>query len=299
MSTLLLDPVHMLAFDHRQVLRDLLGAPDETEADAYERLSDGKLLVAEATAELAAGGVAGIGLLIDEEYGADAARYAAHNGVSLAMPVEASRTKIIEFQYGDDYPQHVTAFGPDIVKLLVFHNPADDDERQRIQFQRTLEVSRWCEEHDYALMLEILLPATVEQLASVDGSDERFVDELQTELLRRSIEQYQDAGVEPDLWKVIGLPTAADFEVIAKQARTGGRDHVGCIVLGNGASVDQVETWLATAAGVPGFTGFAVGRSIWLEPLKAYYFEGLSREDARRQIRDSFSTLVRAFSGGR
>ncbi|QPZ38244.1 2-deoxy-5-keto-D-gluconate 6-phosphate aldolase domain-containing protein [Paramicrobacterium chengjingii] len=298
MSTLF-DPIHILAFDHRQVLRDMLGTPDESEAAAYERLSDGKQLVAEAAAELAASGAAGVGLLIDEEYGADAARFAADNGVTLAMPVEASRTKIIEYQYGDDYPQHVTAFGPDIVKLLVFHNPGDDAERQRIQFERTLEVSRWCKQNDYALMLEILLPATPEQLDSVDGSNERFVDELQTELLRESIKQYQDAGIEPDLWKVVGLPSAADFKVVAGQARADGRDHVGCIVLGNGAGVTQVETWLATAAGVEGFTGFAVGRSIWFEPLKAYYFDGLSRDEARARIVNSFSTLIRAFSSGR
>lgn len=298
MSTLF-DPVHMLAFDHRQVLRDMLGAPGETDEQAYARLSDGKLLVAEAAAQLAASGSGGIGLLIDEEYGADAARYASERGVTLAMPVEASRTKILEYQYGEEYPQHVDAFRPEIVKLLVFHNPHDDDERQRVQLERTLEVSRWCRQNGYALMLEILLPATADQLTSVGGSEQRFVAELQTELLRRSIEQYQEFGVEPDLWKLIGVPSAADYQVLAAQARSGGRDHVGCIVLGNGAAMDQVETWLATAAGVEGFTGFAVGRSIWFEPLKAYFFDGLSRDEARQQICDAFQALIRAFDSGR
>lgn len=291
--------VNMLAFDHRQVLRDLLGKDGETAAAERRRLSDGKSVVVEALELMTVQGIEDVGILVDEEYGADAARAAKKHGISLAMPVEASRTEILEFQYGGDYPEHVESFKPDIVKLLVFHNPNDDSKRRATQIARTLEVSRWCETHDYLFMLEMLVPPTPEQSAAVGGDRERFTRELHTELLRRSIEQYQDTGVEPDLWKVEGLPSVRDFDVIAQQARAGRRDQVGCIVLGNGANLDRVEEWLNMAASVEGFTGFAVGRSIWYEPLRAFYFDGVNREETKDRIADAFARLAMAFGRGR
>lgn len=291
-------PIHMLAFDHRQVLRDMLGRPGEDEAAERQRLSDGKSLVVESLLQLTRHGIPGVGVLVDEEYGAEAAYAAKERGISLAMPVEASRTTILEYQYGDDYPQHVESFRPDIVKLLVFHNPDDPVERAQTQIDRTLEVSQWCASNGYPFMLEMLVPPTEEQLSRVGGSRERFYEEMHTELLRTAVEQYQKAGIEPALWKVEGLPKLEDFELIARQARSGNRSHVGCIVLGNGASIDRVKQWLVMAAAVEGFTGFAVGRSIWHEPLRAYYFDGVSREETREKISESFTALVNAFQHG-
>jgi len=82
-----------------------------------------------------------------------------------------------------------------------------------------------------------------------------------------AIRELQDAGVEPDIWKIEGLDRRADCERIVAAARRGGRDSVGCIVLGRGEDEAKVREWLTTAAGVPGFIGFAVGRTDFWEPL--------------------------------
>jgi 5-dehydro-2-deoxygluconokinase len=50
-------------------------------------------------------------------------------------------------------------------------------------------------------------------------------------------------------------------------ARRGGRDKVGCIILGRGEDDQKVRQWLTTAAGVEDFIGFAVGRTAFGEPL--------------------------------
>ena len=42
-----------------------------------------------------------------------------------------------------------------------------------------------------------------------------------------------------------------------RQTRAGGRDQVGCVVLGRGADEAQVDAWLRAGAGVPGYLGFA------------------------------------------
>ena len=58
--------------------------------------------------------------------------------------------------------------------------------------------------------------------------------------------------------------------MLAEQTRVGGRDQVTCVLLGRGASNEKVDHWLAQAAPVDGFIGFAIGRSIWGGPLKAF-----------------------------
>jgi myo-inositol catabolism protein IolC len=75
--------------------------------------------------------------------------------------------------------------------------------------------------------------------------------------------------VEPDVWKVEGIDRRDDCERIAAQARSGGRDAVRCIVLGRGANQERVFGWLREGAGAAGFMGFAIGRTIWADPLES------------------------------
>uniref|UniRef100_UPI00397883F3 2-deoxy-5-keto-D-gluconate 6-phosphate aldolase domain-containing protein n=1 Tax=Pseudomonas aeruginosa TaxID=287 RepID=UPI00397883F3 len=79
----------------------------------------------------------------------------------------------------------------------------------------------------------------------------------------QAIRELQHAGVEPDLWKIEGLDRREDCEAVVAAARSGGRDHVGCIVLGRGENDQKVREWLGTARKVPGFIGFAVGRTVF------------------------------------
>lgn len=75
--------------------------------------------------------------------------------------------------------------------------------------------------------------------------------------MMESIKELQAAGVEPDVWKIEGLDHREDCVTIAATARRGGRDNVGCIILGRGSNDQKVVQWLRNAAGVPGFIGFA------------------------------------------
>lgn len=294
-----LTPLYMLAFDHRQVLRDAVGRPGEDPAVQRERLSDGKQLVYEGLLRAVDEGLPRehTGILIDEEYGAPQARAAKAAGLHLAMPVEASRSRILEFQYGDEFAQHIEDFDPDIVKVLVFHNPADADDRIATQVELLRTVSRWARKNDKPFMLELLIRPHEDQLAEAGGSQERFHAEQHTELLRRSIEYLQKEDVEPDLWKVEALPSVEDYRLIAAQSRAGGREHVDCIVLGNGADLESVRRWLATARAVDGFSGFAVGRSVWLESLRDFYAGEATRDEAVSRVATAFTLLVHAFNG--
>ena len=95
-----------------------------------------------------------------------------------------------------------------------------------------------------------------------------------------AIRELQNAGVEPDLWKIEGLDRREDCEAVVAAARRGGRDKVGCIVLGRGEDDQKVREWLGTAAAVPGFIGFAVGRTVFWDPLVDWRAGKATREQA-------------------
>jgi 5-dehydro-2-deoxygluconokinase len=113
----------------------------------------------------------------------------------------------------------------------------------------------------------------------------------------RAIEELQDAGVEPDVWKIEGLDRREDCERIVAAARRGGRDQVGCIILGRGEDDRKVHEWLTTAAAVPGFIGFAVGRTSFWDPLVAWRAQKITREQAVQDIVGRYRKFVDTFEG--
>src|SRR5882762_4109272 len=101
-------------------------------------------------------------------------------------------------------------------------------------------------------MFELLVPPEKAQLDRLKGDKKAYDLELRPRLMAQTIEQLQDAGVEPDVWKIEGLDSRKDCEKVVAVARRGGRDRVGCIILGRGEDDKKVHEWLATASAVPG-----------------------------------------------
>ena len=170
--------------------------------------------------------------------------------------------------------------------MLVRYNPDDPDaEMNERQLGRLKELADWLHAHDRKFLFELLVPATDEQLASVDGDTDRYDAELRPELMRRAIEGCQDFGIEVDIWKIEGVDERDDAVMLAEQARSGeGRAGVTCVLLGRGASTEKVEQWLQAASTVDGFIGFAIGRSIWWDALKGFLADELDR--ASRRVAD-------------
>jgi myo-inositol catabolism protein IolC len=111
--------------------------------------------------------------------------------------------------------------------------------------------------------------------------------------MRKAIEAIQDFGIEVDIWKIEGVDERSDAEKLAQQTRKGeGRENVVCVLLGRGASDAKVDQWLRAAAPVEGFIGFAIGRSIWWDALKAFLDGSLEREDAANKIADNYLRFI-------
>src|SRR5215210_4779942 len=289
--------LYILAFDHRgSFQKKWFGLGDEiTQADT-DRITDAKALVYEGLElALSKGAQASItGALVDEQFGGDVPARSKDHGIKLAMPVEKSGQNEFDFQYGDEFGAHIEKFDPDFSKVLVRYNPDDPDtEMNKRQLERLKRLADWLHEHDRLFLFELLVPATDEQIASVDGEADRYDTELRPELMRRAIEEIQDFGIEVDIWKIEGVDERSDCEMLAKQTRSGeGRENVVCVVLGRGASDDKVDQWLRAGAPVDGYIGFAIGRSIWWDALKGYLDGSLEREAAAQQIADKYLRFI-------
>jgi myo-inositol catabolism protein IolC len=293
--------LYILAFDHRgSFQKNMFGiqgdpTPEETEtiADAKRLIFEGALLAVSEGAEPGATGV-----LVDEQFGSDIPQRAREHSLKLAMPVEKSGQEDFDFQYGEDFGAHIEKFDTDFSKVLVRYNPEGDKKMNDEQLGRLKILADWLHAHDRKFLFELLVPATDAQLAKVDGDADRYDAELRPELMRRTIVDCQNAGIEVDVWKIEGVEERADAQSLADQARSGeGREGVTCVLLGRGASTEKVEHWLRVAAAVDGFVGFAIGRSIWWDSLKAFLAHELDRDAAAAQIAASYLHFVRVYAG--
>jgi 5-dehydro-2-deoxygluconokinase len=240
------------------------------------------------------------GILVDEQFGRAILRDAAAQGYTLACPAEKSGQDEFDFEYGEDFAQHIEAFQPTFCKVLVRYNPESDPALNRRQADRLRRFSQYLHRNSRSRFLfELLVPAEETQLDRLGGDAKAYDRELRPRLMVQAIEQLQDSQVEPDVWKVEGLERREDCQKIVVAARRGGRTHVGCIVLGRGEDDQKVAEWLRTAARVPGFIGFAVGRTVFWEPLVAWRAKKTAREDAVAEIARRYRHFVDVFEGGR
>jgi myo-inositol catabolism protein IolC len=290
--------LYVLAFDHRgSFQKKFFGIQGEPDAEQTAIIADAKHLIFEGMLRATASGTdPGVtGVLVDEQFGSTVPQEAHERGLKLAMPAERSGQEMFDFQYGDDFGEHILRFDPDFTKVLVRYNPDGDAANNHEQLGKLKRLSDWLKENDRKFLFELLVPAEPGQLESVGGDGDRYDAELRPELMRRTIAEIQDAGIEVDIWKIEGVDSRADDEMLVAQARSGGRDGVVCVVLGRGASDERVDQWLQAAAPVDGFVGFAIGRSIWWDPLKAYVDGKIERAEGARRIAENYLRFVQVY----
>jgi myo-inositol catabolism protein IolC len=290
--------LYILAFDHRGSFQKkffgITGQPNEEEAarisDAKGVIFEGFLRALDTGASREYGGV-----LVDEQFGADIARRAKKEGLNLAMPVEKSGQDEFDFEYGEDFGAHIEEFDPTFTKVLVRYNPEGDAAVNERQSARLKQLGDWLHERDRKFLFELLVAAEPHQLEGVGGDEDRYDKEVRPGLMVQAIEALHDAGVEPDIWKIEGIDAREDCERIAETTRAGGRNEVVCVVLGRGADDAAVDHWLGTGAGVPGYVGFAIGRTIWWDSLKGYVDGDLDAEAAAQAIGQKYLRFVEVY----
>ena len=292
-------PLYVLPFDHRGSFETkMFGWHGDLTAEQTAEIAAAKQVIYDGFRAAVAAGVAKqkAGILVDEQFGADILYDALMQGYITACPAEKSGQEEFDFEYGKDFAQHIEAFQPTFCKVLVRYNPEGDEVLNRRQSARLRQLSDYLHSKSQSLfMFELLVPAEKTQLEKVKGDKRAYDLELRPGLMVHAIEQLQRAQVEPDVWKIEGLDRREDCEKIVTAAHRGGRDRVGCIILGRAEDDQQVRKWLITAAGVSGFIGFAVGRTIFWEPLVNWLANKMTREAAVAEMARRYRGFVETF----
>jgi myo-inositol catabolism protein IolC len=286
--------LYILAFDHRGSFEKMVGGDHDKVAGAKRLIWEGFQRAVEEGAPKQYAGI-----LVDPQYGPDVAREAKAGGYRLAMPVEKSGQVEFEFEYGDKFGEKIEEFDPDFSKVLVRYNPEGDAELNKRQTIKLRQLSEWLHERRRKFLFELLVPAEPAQLERVGGSEDRYDAEVRPELMLEAILQLQNGGVEPDIWKIEGIDDREACREIAQLCRREGRDRVSCVVLGRGASDAKVDEWLRAAAGLDGYIGFAIGRSIFVDGVKAYAADptGFDRAAAVASISANYRRFIEVYEG--
>jgi 5-dehydro-2-deoxygluconokinase len=219
-------PLYILPFDHRGSFQTKLfgwsGPPTTLQtaqiAAAKQVIYDGfKLALQAGVPEQKAG------ILVDEQFGAAILQNARAQGYTTACPAEKSGQEEFDFEYGDDFAAHIEAFQPTFCKVLVRYNPEGDKALNARQASRLERLSNYLHSKSHSLfMFELLVPADKAQLEQLKGDKKTYDRDLRPPLMVETIKELQDAGVEPDVWKIEGLDRRKDCENMVAAARRGG-----------------------------------------------------------------------------
>jgi myo-inositol catabolism protein IolC len=285
--------LYILAFDHRGSFEKMVGD--------VERVPGAKTLIWEGFQRAIELGAPKqyAGVLVDAQYGPTVAREAKQGGFKLAMPVEKSGQSEFDFEYGEQFGEKIEEYDPDFSKVLVRYNPEGDRAMNERQIEKLRRLSEWLHERHRKFLFELLVPAEETQLEQVGGSVDRYDAELRPQLMLEAILQLQNGGVEADIWKIEGIDDREACNEIAQLARREGRDRVSCVVLGRGASDEKVDQWLRAGSGLDGYIGFAIGRSIFGESVKAYAADpdGFDRDAVADRIARSYLRFIEVYEG--
>ena len=300
MNTLGYDrPLYILPFDHRGSFQNkLFGWTGPLTADQTAQIAASKQVIYDGFKAAIRAEVPDFraGILLDEQFGAAILKDAWAHSFTTACPAEKSGQAEFDFEYGEDFAAHIEAFRPSFCKVLVRYNPEGDAALNALQAAQLRRLSEYLHGNSNSrFMFELLVPPEKEQLARLNGNKKVYDLELRPRLMFAAIEQLQDAGVEPDIWKIEGLDRRKDCEAVVAAARRKGREEVGCIILGRGEDDRKVREWLTTASGVPGFIGFAVGRTSFWDALVDWRAKKITREEAVNTIASRYRDFVNTF----
>jgi myo-inositol catabolism protein IolC len=207
------------------------------------------------------------------------------------MPVEKSGQEEFDFDYGENFTKHIEEFDPSFVKVLVRYNPESDVTLNKRQLQRLKKLSDYLAQKKRAILFELIVPSLPAQLTKLGGSKEKYDQDLRPKLMVESIKEIQEAGVEPAIWKLEGVDKPESAKAVVKQAQSNGR-KVGVITLGRGESKEKVQEWLKVGAKIPGIIGFAVGRTIFWQPLADHKAGKTTKKEAVEQIAKNYQEFT-------
>ncbi|MCF7481763.1 5-dehydro-2-deoxygluconokinase [Vibrio sp. J1-1] len=267
----------VLAFDHRMQLEQMaknVGAP-------LSRISILKKLILNAYQETVEeqGLQRNAGLLCDGTYGQAALNEATGNGWWIGRPIELPGSCPLELEHGNLGAQLISWPQEHIVKCLVFYHPNDAVELKAQQERTLTDIYRTCCQSGHELLLEIILPRDMPQ------------DDL---YYLKSVQRMYEIGIKPDWWKLPPLAEAG-WEQLEEIIEREDKYCHGVVLLGLDAPPEELTAGFKCARTSRLVKGFAVGRTIFGEPSKAWLANELSDEEFKTRIKRNYLNLISAW----
>lgn len=219
-------------------------------------------------------------ILVDEEYGDTILKDAKREGFTMLLTTEKSGQKEFAFEYGNDFGSHIEKYNPTFVKALIRYKTIDPLGSKKRQQKNLKILSDYCHNHGYKFLLEMLISQ---------------YKELSAEAACQVIQELQSANIEPDVWKMEGMRGKSDYQKVVEQIRKEGRKAVSLVILGRGEDEKTVEHWIEEGAKIDGVIGFAIGRTIFWDPLLMYRDGKINREQTIGKISNEFMHFYNLF----
>ena len=262
--------IKTFAFDHRLQLEEMDGYTLE-KGGAFKELCLAAALKVQ-------GGKSGYGILCDHRIGKEALHRASGTGLWIGRPTELPGSRPIEFEpeLGEDMGQLREWARENVVKLLVFCHPDDDAATRALHEDRVKRLYTAARRNNLEFLLEVI-PSKV-----------RPVDDATTATL---IQQFYDAGVYPDWWKLEPFKTKEAWQNAVDAIERNDPRTRGIVVLGLDAPQNALAASFALAAKQPLVKGFAVGRTIFVDAARAWLKGEMSDLDAVAQMATRYADL--------
>jgi len=288
-----MNALYVLPFDHRGSFhRMLFPGVEELTEEHHETVKKYKHVIFDSLKLIGQErGYDDLAVLVDEQYGKGIHRMCTSMGVRHMLTMEKSGQKIFDFEY-EDWRDHLLDIKPTYAKALIRMTVGED---YKLQNKRLKELGDFCEENGIGFLIEPLIQASEEDLASVNGNKDRFDAEIRPKRFAQAVEEMHAAGVKPDVWKIEGTETKEGMDVCSRAAHNGGKDKVQIVILGRGATMDKVDHWLTVGAKSEGVTGFAVGRTVFAESIEKLHKGEISTEEATHTIAKNYTHCINVF----
>ncbi|WP_410677958.1 5-dehydro-2-deoxygluconokinase [Avibacterium paragallinarum] len=265
----------IFAFDHRKQLVEMA---EKCGANLNKIPMLKKLLLqaAEQTAkqEGIANGYAGV--LADTTFGQAALNEITGKGWWIGRPIELPSSRPLRLEHGDLGSQLISWPAEHVVKCLAFYHPADSVALRAEQDEMLKQVYQTCCRTGHELLLEIILPADMEQ-------NENHYAEM--------IKHFYTIGLKPDWWKLPGVSAQA-WQAISQVIEQNDPYCRGILILGLDAPEETFKQVFNASANAPLVKGFAVGRTIFGQPSAQWLAGELSDEQLIQAVSERYKRLI-------
>ncbi|HRS23016.1 MAG TPA: DUF2090 domain-containing protein [Candidatus Woesebacteria bacterium] len=249
--------LYLLPFDHRSSFEKLVDK---------EKIPEAKMIIYEAFLQIRENypHPEFLGILVDNTYGRMILDDAQTKGITRAVCIEKSGQPLFDFDQ-ENWMEILDEIKPEIIKVLVRYNP-EEKENNSIQLEKLAKVFDYCQSKNLPLLFELLTGEA--------GKTATAIKEIKQKL-------------QPTIWKLEGVEAGQWEEILAVTQE----DKI--IVLGRGENADKVKQWITEAKKYPQIIGFAIGRTVFLEPIQKWVNGELNHNQARDQISQNYQSWIK------